>query len=389
MKGIIVAGNGLGNIVNEDISELLDIEPGKNEIVQDIAIIDIDVYADLCRLTYRCQSCQRVLLLIDDIHTDDLDALDQIRLASPDKKLFSNAKTFRVHSKNFTSTVLDPADVEKAIGGKIFDILNSFSIKLDVDLKNPDIAFYAYVFENMKKSAKNRYRIIIGLDFSGELDKRTYRIFNSSMALKGTTAYALLRLSGFKASDTLLDPYCNSGTLAIEAALNGSNMSPRFFDKRFPFMKLGIYDDKAIDKFFKDNDASIKAKGLHITAADPLLRNITAAKKNAKIAGVEKLIEFRRIDIDWVDVKFEKLSVDKIITFIPGSSKFKDDKLLEKHFKEFFYQAEFILKDSGSLVVMCISKDILMNASKEYFKLKDTKQMMAGQQVMDVLFFIK
>ena len=116
-----------------------------------------------------------------------------------------------------------------------------------------------------------------------------------------------------------------------------------------------------------------------------MLSSISAATKNAKIAGVESLIDFRRIDLDWMDIKFEEDSVDKIISFVPGSS--KHDRHLEKDFKQIFYQAEYILKKSGKVVILCLSKDFLLQTSSEYFDLDHESMVHSGSQVMHVLFF--
>ena len=71
----------------------------------------------------------------------------------------------------------------------------------------------------------------------------------------------------------------------------------------------------------------------------------------------------------------------------PGSS--KHDKNLLKDFKQLFYQAEYILKDSGKLVVMCLSKDLLIQSSDEYFDVDHELMVHSGAQAMHVLFFKK
>ena len=86
-----------------------------------------------------------------------------------------------------------------------------------------------------------------------------------------------------------------------------------------------------------------------------------------------------------MDIKFEEDSVNKIITFIPGSS--KHDKHLIKDFKQIFYQAEYILKNAGKLVIMCLSKDLLIQSASEHFDVDHEVTVHSGGQVMHVLFF--
>jgi len=248
-----------------------------------------------------------------------------------------------------------------------------------VDLKNPDFNVELNDYDG---------ELFLSLDLSGDLSKRDYKIFNNPLSLKGTTAFGVLMLSGYKKGDSLLNPFCNSGTLEIEAALFENNISPRFYNKNFPFTRLNM-PPKEKESLFKNVDSKIKSEKLLITAADPLLRNINAAKKNAKIAGVEKYLNFRRIDIDWMDIKHDELTFDRIITFIPGSSKHKNPTVLKKDFDQLFYQSEYILKKNGTLSLLCLSKDLLIESADKYFELKEIKDVYSGTQLMYLLSFKK
>jgi len=247
-----------------------------------------------------------------------------------------------------------------------------------VDLKNPDFNIEIQEFNS---------EFFLSLDLSGDLSKRDYKVFNNPLSLKGTTAFGALMLSGYKKGKSLLDPYCNSGTIGIEAVLYNNNISPRFYNKNFPFTKLFVNID--IESFFGDMDAKAKYDMLSITVADPLLRNITAARRNAKVAGVEKCMRFRRIDIDWMDIKHNEKQFDYILTFIPGSSKHKSLASLKKEFEELFYQTEYIIKKEGIVSILCLSKDLLIDSASKYFVLKELKTFYSGTQLMYLLLFEK
>jgi 23S rRNA G2445 N2-methylase RlmL len=383
-------------------------------------------------LSYNAQALNRIVLLIDEFDFIDYDDL-LAKIKSMDKDsmvdVFRLIKegSYRTLAKIQDDEVYDIPEIEKTAGSVLFDALSSMpdpdKPKIHVDLKNPDSVFYIFISDAtindgtinpdtlndgtinpniIKEDTINddaignpasdvpRYKhFYIGLDFSGDISKREYRIFNSSMSLKGTTAFGLLKMAGYGPKDILLDPSCNSGTICIEAALYSSKLSPRFYSKRFPFTKFSLFKDADIERFFRDIDEKSSEKKLSITAADTMLRNISAAKKNAKIAGVEKLMEFRRIDTDWLDLKFEKDSIDKIITFNPGSSKYKDGSLIKKFYKELFYQSEYVLKDEGFLVILCLKKELLIEAGKEHFQLMREESYYSGDQLMHVLFFRK
>ena len=70
-------------------------------------------------------------------------------------------------------------------------------------------------------------RATLTLDTSGpSLHKRGYRRLVSEAQLKETMAAALVMLSFWRPERTLMDPFCGSGTIPIEAALIGRNLAP-------------------------------------------------------------------------------------------------------------------------------------------------------------------
>ncbi len=72
------------------------------------------------------------------------------------------------------------------------------------------------------------------LDSSGDgLHKRGYRDLSAAAPLKETLAATIIMLSGWQPGRPLCDPFCGSGTFAIEAAMIAANIAPgrsRTFD---------------------------------------------------------------------------------------------------------------------------------------------------------------
>ena len=80
--------------------------------------------------------------------------------------------------------------------------------------------------------------VSILLDLSGEpLFKRGYRTHGGIAPLRETTAAAIILLSGWKRKFPLYDPFCGSGTIAIEAALYAWDIAPGL-GRRFTLEKL-------------------------------------------------------------------------------------------------------------------------------------------------------
>jgi 23S rRNA G2445 N2-methylase RlmL len=114
------------------------------------------------------------------------------------------------------------------------------------------------------------------------------------------------------------------------------------------------------------------------------------AKKNAKIAGVQKYITFSRQNLEWIDLKQEEKKVDKIVSYPPQESRNTPQKEITKIYHELFYQAEYILNDTGLVVMLSKSLDLLKeNAEKFKFFLKETKELRMGEQKMLVGIFAK
>src|SRR5690625_6990334 len=67
------------------------------------------------------------------------------------------------------------------------------------------------------------------LDTSGAgLHKRGYRVGQGEAPLKETLAASLVQLTNWRPDYPLVDLFCGSGTILIEAALIGQNIAPGF-----------------------------------------------------------------------------------------------------------------------------------------------------------------
>ncbi|MCL2472798.1 MAG: hypothetical protein FWF26_03880, partial [Treponema sp.] len=70
-------------------------------------------------------------------------------------------------------------------------------------------------------------QVSILLDLSGEpLFKRGYRTMGGTAPLRETTAAAIILYSGWRRKYSLYDPFCGSGTIAIEAAMYAWDIAP-------------------------------------------------------------------------------------------------------------------------------------------------------------------
>lgn len=103
-------------------------------------------------------------------------------------------------------------EVEKVLGNKMSSQDN------EVDLENPDEVFKAYVTEGKIFLGRIVVEINRGL-FEGR--KNDNRAFSSPVSLDPVLARSLVNLSGLEAGKYVLDPFCGTGGILIEAGLCG------------------------------------------------------------------------------------------------------------------------------------------------------------------------
>lgn len=138
--------------------------------------------------------------------------------------------------------------------------------------------------------------VTLSVDTSGPgLHKRGYREFAGAAPLKETLAASMVLISRWKDSFTLVDPFCGSGTILIEAAMIMQNIAPglcrSFVCETWPTMEKEMFEQvrEGAKKGIKNKD--IKLIGYDVD--DSILR---VARNNAMKAGVAKYIDFHKRD---------------------------------------------------------------------------------------------
>lgn len=144
----------------------------------------------------------------------------------------------------------------------------------------------------------NKDKFYVDLDTSGDsLHKRGYRPLTSEAPISETLAAAIIKLSPWKMERELVDLFCGSGTIPIEAAMIGANIAPGL--KR-NFVSQGFTNviDKSLwdESFSQAKELEKKDIELDIQGYDIDDKVLKVARKNAILAGVEKYIHFQQRD---------------------------------------------------------------------------------------------
>lgn len=132
----------------------------------------------------------------------------------------------------------------------------------------------------------------VSMDSSGALlHRRGYRLATAKAPLRETLAAAMLLASEWDMEAPLLDPFCGSGTIPIEAALLARQIAPGKI-RRFAFMDWTSF---AADLWAEEHAAALAAEREVmplLLASDRDAGAIRAAEANAGRAGVAGAITF-------------------------------------------------------------------------------------------------
>jgi 23S rRNA G2445 N2-methylase RlmL len=330
---------GLEEITQKEIKELT---KAKSEVL-DKSIIKFKVKDEkvLANFTYNTRSSTKVYELITHFNFKDIDDLiEKVR-----KIKFPKIKSpFAVRCERMGEHNFDSNSIEIEVGS----IINKDD-KLKVDLKDPTERIIVEIINDF---------CLIGIDYSGiKLSKRSYRIKLIQNPINPCVAYAMIRLSEIKSTDSILDPFCKSGEIPIETAIYLSNIPPNEKNiENLAFTKLLKFTPKV-----KKNKIKNKIFGV-----DYLQNNLRSGEINSKIAGVEKLIKFSRVDLDWIDTKFKENSVSKIITFPIYSTNLLPKDKVEKVYESLFYQGAFIMKKNSTITILTPEADLIEKYAKKH-----------------------
>lgn len=176
-------------------------------------------------------------------------------------------------------------------------------------------------------------KVTLTIDTSGSgLHKRGYRENSGAAPLKETLAAAMVLLSRWQENYELIDPFCGSGTILIEAAMIMLNIAPginkEFVCETWPTMPGYVF--KQVREGAKR--AEKRNKDIKLIGYDIDIWVLRTAENNAIKAGVKDYIEFHKRD-------FREFSNSKkygfIITNPPYGERLSDKKEVEELYKIF------------------------------------------------------
>ena len=241
-----------------------------------------------CRANVFLRTAERVLLKAGSFKAVTFDELFEKTKAIPwENYIPKNGKFWVAKASSVKSKLFSPSDIQSIMKKAMVDRLRS---RYHVQWFQEDGASYPLRVFLMKDI------VTIGIDTSGDsLHKRGYRPSAGKAPISETLAAALIMLTPWRKERILVDPFCGSGTFPIEAAMMAADIAPgmnrSFLAEEWKHLvpRKCWYDanEEAQDRINLNIETDIQGFDL-----DP--EALKAARANAKMAGVDKLIHFQQ-----------------------------------------------------------------------------------------------
>ena len=264
--------------------------------------------------------------------------------------------------------------VHKAIYSKLGDIWHMSS--LPETGEESDVRIYL-----------DNDQVLILLDLSGlPLHKRGYRVDGGIAPMRETTAAVLLQEMMWRRKTPLHDPFCGSGTIAIEATLYAFNVAPGF-GRRFALENLPIYNEKLAQEIRQKEAEQIRTDvEVRITGSDIDEKAVNRAKQNAEYACVMAGRALKSIGIskhiqrpDFIQSDFKDLSAPYETGLLLCNPPY-GERLEDKE------SAKELYKDMNSLWNDFPNWDLGVITSNEDFQTGAVKKLRAGN--LNTAFYI-
>lgn len=286
---------GLEGIVGDEL---------RNMGMSDVSVCDGQVnfsgdFNDMAKANIRLSCGERVLLNVGSFKATTFDELFEGTKALSWQNFIRKDDEFPVKGHSLKSTLFSVPDCQSIIKKAVVE-----KLKQKYSLNHfPETGAKKQIQFSIMKDI-----VTVMIDTTGTgLHKRGYRPVANTAPLRETLAAAIVRLSRLKKGEILIDPFCGSGTIPIEAALYATKTAPgllrSFAAEKFPEIPKSVWQSERRDA----SDLIRKADNM-IYASDIEDKCIGLTLENAKRAGVLPYINARQCDVRNLSNTYENKS---------------------------------------------------------------------------------
>ena len=245
----------------------------------------------VCRVNVFSRTAERILIKVGTFMATTFDELFEGTKALPwEEYIPVDGKFWVAKAASVKSKLFSPSDIQSIMKKAMVDRMRQTYPVTYFEESGASFPVRVFIMKD---------EVTVGLDTTGEsLHKRGYRKLVAKAPIAENLAAALIMLTPWREDRILVDPFCGSGTIPIEAAMMAANMAPgmnrSFLAQNWEHLipKRDWYD--CVDEARDLTDASVQTD---IQGYDIDKDMVAVAKQNARLAGVDHMIHFQARDV--------------------------------------------------------------------------------------------
>jgi 23S rRNA (guanine2445-N2)-methyltransferase / 23S rRNA (guanine2069-N7)-methyltransferase len=242
--------------------------------------------AAVARCNLWLRSADRVLVELAAFEARDFDALFETARGLPWSEWIARDAAIPVRGRSHKSQLTSVPAVQRTIKKAIVDSMLSKSVGATLPESGPPAPVEISLVDD---------RATLDLDTSGAgLHRRGYRTLAAAAQLRETLAAAMVQLSFWNPERPLVDPFCGTGTIVIEAALVGRNLAPgrqrTFAGEHYRTLPASVWA-AARDEAER---AARPQLPVRIIGCDADAESLKLARHHAQLAGVADDVHFQQ-----------------------------------------------------------------------------------------------
>ncbi|MDQ1344175.1 MAG: putative N6-adenine-specific methylase [Patescibacteria group bacterium] len=239
----------------------------------------------VARTNLRLRTANRIYIEVSEGEAKDFDGLFEIAKKGEWKRILPTGCPVTIRAVSEKSMLDSLPSIQKTVKKAVVEgYAGRTGEIMPEDPELPEISVLALLRND---------KALILLDTSGDpLHKRGYRVAGVEAPIKETLAAGLVLLSNWRYSEPFRDPFCGSGTIAIEAAMIAKNIAPgilrSFAFERFPFADEIPFEEERQECLKRE----MRDKPHDIVGSDVDMEAIDSARKNAAAIGLDRSVKF-------------------------------------------------------------------------------------------------
>jgi putative N6-adenine-specific DNA methylase len=287
LEVVVKTLHGLEEVLAEELKDL----GGKEVAIRNRAVSANGNIAFVYRINYAARTALRVLI---PIHTFK---------AKSDQELYTKIRDFdwSVYMTIHQTFAIDPTIFSEYFKHSKFASLKMKDAMVDgfrakygkrpnVDIDNPDVRFNLHIYKD---------QVTISLDSSGTpLNQRGYRPEGHAAPLNEILAAGMLKLAKWEKSIPLVDPFCGTGTILVEAAMMAQHIPPQHKRDHFGFRTWSSFEPMIWNQVKAEELAKVRKSDLDITGGDIDPDAAVMARKSLKMAGVGRQVKVKEVSFE-------------------------------------------------------------------------------------------